>query len=179
MRGWLRLPGTARRSRGGGDASQTTVFCFRPFLFMRGWLRRPGTARRSRGGGDASPGNCTLKLFLIILHLTLREFFLRGLRQLETIVRAKGNAAAAVDADEGVSGGVKINGVYGAGSGARPATDAEALPHDDAATFPVGIGPCGTGFRTGSHRITGEAMPRLEPRGQPAGRSDADAHRIP
>ena len=42
-----------------------------------------------------------------------------------------------MDADKGVSGGVEIDGIHGAGTVAFPAADAEVLPHDDTAAFPL------------------------------------------
>ena len=69
---------------------------------------------------------------------------------------AEGNAAAAVDADEGLTCGVKINRVNGTGLRACAAAGAELFFNNNTAAFSLGIRSGGAGGSTGG-RVAGKA----------------------
>ena len=76
----------------------------------------------------------------------------------QTIVRAKGNTLAAVDAHKGLPGNIQKDRIHRAGPSAFPAPDAETFSHDDATAFSLRVGARRARPHTGS-RIAGQAVP--------------------
>jgi len=76
-------------------------------------------------------------------------------------VRTIGNTPAAVYADKGLDGRVKVNGINRTGLRTFAAADAEFFSHNDASPLSLGIGACraGLGTRCG---VACEAGPCLE-----------------
>jgi len=82
-------------------------------------------------------------------------------------MRAEGNAPTAVDANEGFTRGIEIDGAHGAGAAALFAADAEVLAYEHASSLPLRVGARRAGFHAGGG-IAGQAGPRLESGGQAA-----------
>jgi len=93
-------------------------------------------------------------------------------------VRAKGNAAAAVDADKGIALLIKEHRVNRTGRGASAATIAEFFSDDHSAAFTGGKCPCRADSGT-RWRIANQAVDSGEPGCQAAGGLDANSRCFP
>jgi hypothetical protein len=76
-------------------------------------------------------------------------------------MRTEGNTLAAVDADEGFTRGIEIDGAHGAGAAALFAADAEVLAHEYASSLPLCGRPSGRLARRGRDRRPGRSAPRI------------------
>src|SRR5512139_1900438 len=88
------------------------------------------------------------------------------------------HTTAAVDADEGFTGWVQIDGVDRASLSTRPATNAQLLLDHHAAPFPLRKGSCGASHGT-RRWIAGQARPGLEAGRQTACRLDPNPRHVP
>ncbi len=79
-------------------------------------------------------------------------------------MRAKGNATAAVETDEGFTDGVEVDRLHRAGLGTLSTADAEIFANDYAASFALREGTRRTVYRARS-RIADQTVSRLEPGG--------------
>jgi hypothetical protein len=101
-----------------------------------------------------------------------------NLDHLKTVMGTEFHATAAVNADEGFSGRVQVDGIYRTGSGALAAANAQLLLDHHAAPFSLRIGSCGAS--EGAWRgIAGQARLGLEAGGKTARRVDPDSRLIP
>ena len=90
----------------------------------------------------------------------------------------KFHATAAMDTDEGLAGGVQVDGIDRASRGAGSATNAQLFPDHNAAPFSLRKSP--RGARRGTRcRIAGQARLGLEAGGKTARRLDPDSRLIP
>lgn len=93
-------------------------------------------------------------------------------------MRAEGYAAAAVDADKGLTAWFEVNRIHRTGFLAFSAVDAKGFLHNNPSGLSLGVGPRGTGNGAGSGSAR-QAGPGLITRGEPSRGTDADPRRIP
>lgn len=93
-------------------------------------------------------------------------------------MRAEGYAAAAVDADKGLTAWFEVDRIHGTGFLAFSAVYAKGFLRNDTSGLSLGVGPCGTGHSAGSG-LARKAGHSLKTRGEPSRGTDADPGSIP